>query len=45
VIAIFLAVGAGFLLLGEIPHAYPVYMVNNRRGASRRTSGRRREWK
>jgi len=45
VLAIFLAVGAGFLLLGEIPHAYPVYVVNNRRGTTRRTPRRRREWK
>jgi len=45
VLAIFLAVGAGFLLLGEIPHAYPVYVVNNRRGTSRRTPRRREEWK
>ena len=45
VIAIFMAAGAGFLLFGEIPHAYPVYVVNNQRGANRRTSRRRREWK
>ncbi len=45
VLAIFIAVGAGFLLLGEIPRAYPVYVVNNQRGANRRTSRRRREWK
>jgi hypothetical protein len=35
VIAIFLAVSAGFLLLGEIPHAYRVYVVNNGRGTGR----------
>jgi DNA-directed RNA polymerase subunit RPC12/RpoP len=45
VLAIFIAVGAGFLLLGEIPHAYPVYVVNNQRGTSRRISRRRTEWK
>ena len=45
VLAIFLAVGAGFLLLGEIPRAYPVYVVNNRRETSRRTPRRRKEWK
>ena len=41
VLAIFIAAGAGFLLLGEIPHAYPVYVVNQRRVAGRRTSKRR----
>jgi hypothetical protein len=45
VIAIFMAGGAGFLLLGEIPHAYPVYVVNQRRVANRRASRREREWK
>jgi hypothetical protein len=25
--------GAGFLLLREVPYAYPVYVVNERRGA------------
>jgi len=33
----------GFLLLEEIPHACPVYVVNDRRGASRNTSRRRRD--
>ena len=28
--------GAGFLLLREIPYAYPVYVVNDRRGNWRR---------
>ena len=45
VIAIFLAVGAGFLLFGEIPRAYPVYVVNNGRGTGRRPPKRSREWK
>ena len=45
VIAIFMAAGAGFLLLGEIPHGHPVYVVNDRRGARRGASRRRREWK
>jgi rubredoxin len=44
VIAIFMAMGAGFLLLGEIPHAYPVYVVNQRRVASRGTSRRKGRW-
>ncbi len=41
-VAIFMAAGAGFLLPGEIPHAYPVYVVDDRRRASRQTSRRRR---
>ena len=28
----FIGFGAGFLLLREIPYAYPVYVVNDRRG-------------
>jgi hypothetical protein len=28
----FIGMGAGFLLLREIPYAYPVYLVNERRG-------------
>ncbi len=42
VIATFMAVGAGFLLLREIPYAYPVYVVNWRE-PRRRRSKRRRE--
>jgi hypothetical protein len=45
VIAIFMAAGAGFLLFGEIPHAYPVYVVNNRGIATGRTLKRKKEWK
>ena len=44
-IAVAMGIGAGFLLFGEIPHAYPVYVVNNKRRARRGTSRRRREWK
>ncbi|MGD0229014.1 MAG: sulfite exporter TauE/SafE family protein [Syntrophorhabdales bacterium] len=45
VLAVFVAAGAGFLLFGEIPRAYPVYVVNQRRVAGRRASRGREEWK
>ena len=32
----FIGMGAGFLLLREIPFAYPVYVVNDRRGRWRK---------
>jgi hypothetical protein len=31
-LVMFIGFGAGFLLLREIPFAYPVYVVNDRRG-------------
>ena len=31
-LVMFIGFGAGFLLLREIPYAYPVYVVNDRRG-------------
>lgn len=44
VLAVFVAAGAGFLLFGEIPHAYPVYVVNNQRETRHRTSRRKSRW-
>ncbi len=42
-LVMFIGMGAGFLLLREIPYAYPVYVVNWRGPRGRRPK-RRREW-
>ncbi len=44
-LVMFIGMGAGFLLLREIPYAYPVYVVNWQHQSGHRSPRRRTQWR